>query len=111
MPKYACGMISIKDCLVIFGGYGRSRGPAEPGSFMKDTRRTDGSGWTNELHIYHLKEGVRVVTVCSRQYQFSSSHSMKLHVLRSTRCTCICTCMYVCEDISENTCIYSIVLH
>ena len=70
MPKAGCGMISIKDSLVVFGGGGVPRGPAEPGSFMKDTRSTDGRGWTNELHIYHLKEGVRVVTVCSRQYQF-----------------------------------------
>ena len=62
MPKWACRMISIKDSLVVFGGYGRPRGPAEPGSFMNDTRITDGVGWTNELHIYHLKEGVRVVT-------------------------------------------------
>ena len=73
MPKSGCGMISIKDSLVVFGGYGRPHGPAEPGSFMKDTRYTDGGGWTNELHIYHLKEGVRVVTVCSRQYQLSSN--------------------------------------
>ena len=61
MPKSPGGMISIKDSLVVFGGYGRPRGPAEPGSFMKNTRSTDGRGWTNELHIYHLKEGVRVV--------------------------------------------------
>ena len=65
MPKWGCGMISIKESLVVFGGYGIPRGPAEPGSFMKDMY-TDGRGWTNELHIYHLKEGVRVVTVCSR---------------------------------------------
>ena len=70
IPKVGCGMISFKDSLVAFGGFGVPHGPAEPGSFMKDTRYTDGDGWTNELHIYHLKEGVRVVTVCSRQYQF-----------------------------------------
>ena len=68
LPKASCGMISIQDSLVVFGGYGRPHGPAEPGSFMKSSRFTDGRGWTNELHIYHLKEGVRVVTVCSRQY-------------------------------------------
>ena len=70
MPKAGCGMISIKDSLVVFGGYGRPHGPAEPGSFMKNTKYTDSRGWpwTNELHIYHLKEGVRVVTVCSRRY-------------------------------------------
>ena len=68
MPKWACGMISFKDSLVVFGGNGIPRGPTEPGSFMKDTRDTDGSGLTNELHIYHLKEGVRVVAVCNRRY-------------------------------------------
>ena len=77
MPKFGCRMISIKDSLVVFGGYGVPRGPAEPGSFMKNTRFTDGRGWTNELHIYHLKEGVRVVTVCSRQY--FSQHEAVLH--------------------------------
>ena len=85
MPKAACGMISIKDSLVVFGGYGRPRGPAEPGSFMKSTRFTDGRGWTNELHIYHLKEGVRVVTVWSRQY--FSQHEAVLHDVH--------TCMYM----------------
>ena len=77
MPKVGCGMISIKDSLVVFGGYGRPRGP---GSFMKNTRSTGGDGqcgWTNELHIYHLKEGVRVVTVCSRQYQLSASCNLQ----------------------------------
>ena len=74
MPKWGCGvMISIKDSLVVFGGYGIPRGPTEPGSFMKDTKYTDGSGWTNELHIYHLK-GVGVVTVCST-LQLSNSHA------------------------------------
>ena len=81
MLKAACGMISIKDSLVVFGGYGRPRGLVEPGSFMKSTRSTDGRGWTNELHIYHLKEGVRVATVCSRQYQLSNSHGMQLYTV------------------------------
>ena len=54
MPKYGCGMTSIKDSLIVFGGYGR---PAELGAFMKNTRCIDGNGWTNELHIYHLKKG------------------------------------------------------
>ena len=58
MPKFACGMISFGECLGVFGGYGLPRGPTEPQSFIKDTRATDGSGWTNEFHIYHLKEGV-----------------------------------------------------
>ena len=55
MPKASCGMISFGDNLGVFGGYGIPRGPTEPRSFIKDTRYTDGSGWTNEFHIYHLK--------------------------------------------------------
>ena len=58
MPKYGCGMISFGDSLGVFGGYGIPRGPTEPQSFIKGTRLTDGIGWTNEFHIYHLKEGV-----------------------------------------------------
>ena len=57
MPKCGGGMISFGDSLGVFGGYGIPRGPTEPRSFIKDTRFT-GSGWTNEFHVYHLKEGV-----------------------------------------------------
>ena len=58
MPKAGCGMISFRDSLGVFGGYGIPRGPTEPQSFIKDTRFTDGNGWTNEFHIYQLKEGI-----------------------------------------------------
>ena len=58
MPKYRCGMIAFRNSLVVFGGYGVPQGPTEPGSsFIKNTRFTDGSGWTNEFHIYNLSEG------------------------------------------------------
>ena len=53
MPKYGCGMISFGECLGVFGGYGIPRGPTEPQSFIKNTRFTDGGGWTNEFHIFH----------------------------------------------------------
>ena len=58
MPKAGCGMISFRDSLGVFGGYGIPRGPTEPQSFIKDTRFTDGRGMTNEFHIYQLKEGI-----------------------------------------------------
>ena len=58
MPKCDCGMISFGDSLGVFGGYGIPRGPTEPQSFIKNIWATDGIGWTNEFHIYHLKEGV-----------------------------------------------------
>lgn len=60
LPKLGCGITSFEDSLVVFGGYGIPRGPEEPGTFMENTSFTDGTGWTNELHIYHLKEGVLV---------------------------------------------------
>ena len=58
MPKAGCGMISFRDSLGVFGGFGIPRGPTEPQSFIKNTRFTDGRGWTNEFHIYQLKEGI-----------------------------------------------------
>ena len=58
MPKIGCGMISFGDRSGVFGGHGIPRGPTEPQSFITSTRFTDGRGWTNEFHIYHLKEGV-----------------------------------------------------
>ena len=63
MPKRGCGMISFGDSLGVFGGYGIPRGPTEPQSFINDTGSTDGRGWTNEFHIYHLKEGAFILTL------------------------------------------------
>ena len=59
MPKYSCGMIAFRNSLVVFGGYGVPRGPTEPGSFIKNINFTDGRGWTNEFHIYHLHGNTR----------------------------------------------------
>ena len=58
MPKYGCGMISSRNSLVVFGGYGIPQRPTEPHSFIKNTKFTDGRGWTNEFHIYNLSEGI-----------------------------------------------------
>ena len=58
MPKFYCGMISFRDSLAVFGGYGTPRGPTEPQSFIKNTSYTDGSGWTNEFHMYSVREGI-----------------------------------------------------
>ena len=57
MPKSGCGMIAFGNSLGVFGGFGVPRGPTEPQSFIKNTRSTDGRGWTNEFHIYNLSEG------------------------------------------------------
>ena len=57
MPKWGCGMIAFGSGLGVFGGIGVPRGPTEPQSFINLTASTDGSGWTNEFHIYNLSEG------------------------------------------------------
>ena len=59
MRKFGCQMISFEgDKLPLFGGHGIPTGPIQPGSrFIKSTRLTDGRGWSNEFHLFHLKEG------------------------------------------------------
>ena len=58
MRKHGCGMISHDDQLLLFGGDGIQSGYNQPGAeFVKDTRFTDGSGLTNELHTFCLKRG------------------------------------------------------
>ena len=58
MAKGAAGMTAFGDNLALLGGYGLPHGPIQPGSsLMKNTRFTDGRGWTNEFHIYSLKQG------------------------------------------------------
>ena len=62
MAKCGAGMVAFGDKLAVFGGYGIPHGPTQPESFIKDTRFTDGVGWTNELHIYNLKDGMYAYT-------------------------------------------------
>ena len=57
MPKYGCGIIALGSGLGVLGGYGVPRGLTEPQSFIQYTASTDGSGWTNEFHIYNLSQG------------------------------------------------------
>ena len=64
MPKSSCAMIAFRNSLVVFGGYGVPRGPTEPQSFIQNTTTTDDVGWTNELHIYNLSEGMK----CNNYY-------------------------------------------
>ena len=56
MRKSNCGMVTNGNMVTLFGGYGGTPGPTQPGAeFIKDSRFT--SGWTNELHTFDLKEG------------------------------------------------------
>ena len=60
MRKVGCGMVSfLQDKLAIFGGYGIPTGSTQPGAmFTKDPKFTDGRGWSNELHVFNITEGM-----------------------------------------------------
>ena len=58
MRKSGCGMVSYLDKLILFGGYGIPSGPTQPGAqFIKNSKYTDGRGWTNELHMFDVQKG------------------------------------------------------
>ena len=60
MQKSGCGLVSYADAasLILFAGYGFPHGPSQPGSrCVQDTNFSDGSGWTNELHLFDLTNG------------------------------------------------------
>ena len=65
MRKIGCGMVSFfQDQLAVFGGYGIPTGPTQPGAmFTKDTRYTDGRGWSNELYVFNITEGMWALPV------------------------------------------------
>ena len=60
--KGSCPLVAKDEkTLVCFGGYGID-GPTQPGSiFIKNTKLTDGTGWTNELHLSDVKEGTNSI--------------------------------------------------
>ena len=62
MRKGGCGMVPfLRDKLATFGGFGIPTGPTQPGAvFMKDTKHTDGRGWSNELHVFNITKGMSV---------------------------------------------------
>ena len=61
MGKSGAGMVAIGDKLAVFGGYGMPHGPTQPGSsFIK--YGSGGEGWTNEFHMYNLKDGMYTCT-------------------------------------------------
>ena len=65
MRKAGSEMIAYGKKLVIFGGYGIPSGPTQPGAqFIEDLTETDGRGWTNEIHIFDLEEGVCMCVEC-----------------------------------------------
>ena len=62
MRKERSGMFAYsQDRLAMFGGYGIPTGPIQRGAkFIENakTRYKDGRGWTNELHIFTINEGM-----------------------------------------------------
>ena len=59
MAKLGCGLALFQEKVGLFGGYGIPTGPNQPGStFTKNTRYSDGTGWTNEFHLFDLQEGM-----------------------------------------------------
>ena len=61
MKKVGAGMVFFGDGkLALFGGYGVPTGPAQPGSsFVRNDSSNDGSGWTNEFHVFDLHKRER----------------------------------------------------
>ena len=64
MTKTACGLVAVDEAtLCCFGGCGV--GLKQPGStFTKDSRYSDGFGWTNECHLFNTREGMMDNTIC-----------------------------------------------
>ena len=57
MKKGGCGMVPIlQDKLATFGGDGIPMGPTQPGAIFTKSTHPDGSGWSNELHIFDITE-------------------------------------------------------
>ena len=60
MRKEGCCMVPVDEyTLGLFGGYGFPRAAIQPGSsFIKSQSFSDGRGWTNEFHLFHVKKGI-----------------------------------------------------
>ena len=58
MRKVGCGIIYYNNSLIIYGGLGIRSSELQAGSqFIKNTIYKDGSGWTNEIHMFNISEG------------------------------------------------------
>ena len=61
MTKFAAGMVAFGNQLLLIGGFGIPHSPDQPGAaFIKYRGTSDGSGWTNELHIFNIKNGMHL---------------------------------------------------
>ena len=60
MKKYSSSMFMFKsgDKVAVIGGRGYPTGPTQPGAtFNRDTRLTDGRGWSSEFHVFDISQG------------------------------------------------------
>ena len=64
MPKSACGIAAYYNKalgitnLAVFAGYGRlNNGTKAKERFVPHDKFSDGRGWTNEFHLFNLKNG------------------------------------------------------
>ena len=61
MVKYGAGMVAFGNQLLLIGGFGIPHSPAQPGAaFIKERGASDGGEWTNELHIFNIKNGMHL---------------------------------------------------
>ena len=65
MKKQGARMIAVNDeQLAVLGGVGIPTSPIQPGSsFVRDSSRSDGSGCTNEFHIFNISNGMLLLVI------------------------------------------------
>ena len=65
MKKVGARMIALNDeQLAVYGGAGIPTSPVQPGSsFVRDSSSSDGSGWTNEFHIFNISNGMLLLVI------------------------------------------------
>ena len=55
--KTGCGVVVVDEkTLGCFGGYGNP--PTKESSFIKKRKSAHGHGWTNELHLFDVQQGI-----------------------------------------------------
>ena len=61
MRKSNCRLVCFgKKKVAVIGGYGQPPVSLQPGaSFIKDKRSPNGYGWTNEIHVFECKYGLK----------------------------------------------------
>jgi len=59
LPKGGSGMVAYQQKLALIGGLcSASTGPLQAGAEFFKSSRFSGYGWTNEFHLFSIKEGV-----------------------------------------------------